>query len=205
MRLTRPAVLYIAAGLGAIAAMAFLVAFFTSGGPAPVPRLKAAVDYTALMDLRAGDMKKLNFHAQPKPVSTRAFESESGTAMTLADYKGKYILLNFWATWCAPCRKEMPMLSELQAALGGDDFAVVTIATGRNPPPAMKKFFADIGVDNLPLHRDAKSLLGKEMGVFGLPTTLILDPEGYEIARLQGDAKWNSASAKAIISALIAQ
>ncbi len=199
MRLIRPAVLYIAAGLGAIAAVVF---FTTRDGPSqPV----AAVDYSALMQLRAGDMIKLNFHPTPKPVSANAFESEDGTAMTLADYKGKYILLNFWATWCAPCRREMPMLSEMQASMGGDNFAVVTLATGRNPPPAIKKFFTEIGVDNLPRHRDPKSLLGNEMGVFGLPVTMILDPAGNEIARLTGDAEWNSASAKAIISALIAQ
>jgi len=199
MRLIRPAVLYIAAGLGAIAAVVF---FTTRDGPSqPV----TAVDYSAVMQLRSGDMKKLNFHPAPKPVSTNAFESESGTAMTLADYKGKYILLNFWATWCTPCRREMPMLSEMQASLGGDNFAVVTLATGRNPPPAIKKFFTEIGVDNLPRHRDPKSLLGNEMGVFGLPVTLILDPSGNEIARLTGDAEWNSDSAKAIISALITQ
>jgi len=97
----------------------------------------------------------------------------------------------------------MPTLSALQAALGGDDFAVVTIATGRNPPPAMKKFFDDIGVDNLPLHRDPKSALARSMGVFGLPITVLLDPQGREIARLQGDADWNSDSARAIIAAWI--
>jgi thiol-disulfide isomerase/thioredoxin len=73
--------------------------------------------------------------------------------MTLAEYEGKYRVLNFWATWCAPCRKEMPMLS-LQAELGGDDLRGRDLATGRNPPPAMKAFFEEIGVDNLPLHRD---------------------------------------------------
>jgi hypothetical protein len=95
----------------------------------------------------------------------------------------------------------MPTLSGLQEALGAEDFAVVTIATGRNPPPAMKKFFDDIGVENLPLHRDPKSALARAMGVFGLPITVLLDPQGREIARLQGDADWNSDSARAIISA----
>lgn len=95
------------------------------------------------------------------------------------------------------------MLSELQTELGGDAFEVVTLATGRNAPPAMKKFFDEIGVDNLPLHRDPQSAIAREMGVFGLPITVILTPEGQEIARLQGDAHWNSDSAKAILRALI--
>jgi thiol-disulfide isomerase/thioredoxin len=113
-------------------------------------------------------------------------------------------VLNFWATWCAPCRKEMPQLSELQAELGGDAFEVVTIATGRNPPQAMQRFFEEIGVDNLPLHMDPKQALAREMAVMGLPITVILNPEGQEIARMRGDADWSSDSAKAIVSALIA-
>ena len=95
------------------------------------------------------------------------------------------------------------MLAELQAELGGEDFEVVTIATGRNAPVAMQKFFEEIGVDNLPLHTDAKMGLARSMGVLGLPVTLIMDREGNEIARLQGDAEWNSDSAKAILRHLI--
>lgn len=95
------------------------------------------------------------------------------------------------------------MLSELQAELGGEDFDVVTIATGRNPPPAMKAFFDEIGVDNLPLHRDPKMQISREMGILGLPITVILNRDGQEIARMQGDAHWNSDSAKAILRALI--
>lgn len=94
------------------------------------------------------------------------------------------------------------MLSALQAELGSDSFAVVTLATGRNAPPAMKKFFEEIGVDNLPLHRDPKMQVSRGMGVLGLPVTVILNPEGQEIARLQGDADWSSDSAKAILTAL---
>ncbi len=165
----------------------------------------AAADLSAVAALREGDMKKLNFHEAPKPVSQTPFERADGSTGTLSDYAGKHVVLNFWATWCAPCRKEMPMLSELQTELGGDDFEVVTLATGRNAPPAMKKFFDEIGVDNLPLHRDPKSAVAREMGVFGLPITVILNPEGQEIARLQGDAHWNSDSAKAIVKALIDQ
>lgn len=95
------------------------------------------------------------------------------------------------------------MLSELQAELGGDDFDVVTVATGRNPLPAITAFFDEIGVDNLPLHRDPKQQLAREMGIFGLPITVILNRDGQEIARLQGDAHWNSDSAKAILRTLI--
>ncbi len=153
--------------------------------------------------LREGDMRKLIVHSAPVAGSDVPFTAEDGSEMTLAAYEGKYVVLNFWATWCAPCRKEMPMLSAMQAQLGGDTFEVVTIATGRNPRPAMERFFAEIEVDNLPLHTDARQSLARSLGILGLPITLILNPEGQEIARLQGDADWSSDSAYAIIEALL--
>src|SRR6056297_2683136 len=163
----------------------------------------ALADLSKAEAMRENDMKKLTFHSEAQPVGTAEFTTFDGAPLSLDQYKGKWVLLNFWATWRAPCRKEMPMLSELQTEFGGENFDVVTIATGRNPPPAMKSFFDEIGVDNLPLHRDPKSALARQMGVFGLPITVILDPQGNEIARLQGDAHWDSESAMAIIAALI--
>ena len=95
------------------------------------------------------------------------------------------------------------MLSNLQSEFQGDGFEVVTIATGRNSLTAMKKFLEEINVDNLPLYRDPKQQLAREMAILGLPITVLLDPEGREIARLRGDADWDSESAKAIIAALL--
>ncbi|WP_323784833.1 TlpA disulfide reductase family protein [Thalassovita sp.] len=163
-----------------------------------------AADTAALSALRQGDMKKMNFHSTPKPLPDVGFMSETGAEARLQDYQGKYVLVNFWATWCAPCRAEMPMLDALQASYGGDRFEVVTIATGHNPPPAMKKFFADAGVENLPLHRDPKQMLARGMAVMGLPVSVLLDPEGREIGRLMGDADWSGTEARALIEALIA-
>lgn len=187
MRLFRLLTLYIALSVGAIAL--------------PTPTL---ADMAGIADLREGSMKKLVFHATPKPVSGADFflADEAGKA-TLADYQGKYVLLNFWATWCAPCRKEMPMLSTLQTEFGGDQFEVLTLATGRNSPAGIVKFFDGVGIDNLPRHKDPKQAVAREMGVFGLPVTIILDPNGQEIARLLGDAEWDSDSARAIIAALL--
>ena len=91
----------------------------------------------------------------------------------------------------------------LQTEFGGEAFEVVTIATGRNQPAAMRRFFEEVGVDALPLHRDPKSALAREMAVLGLPISVILNPAGDEIARLRGDADWHSDSARAIIAAMI--
>ncbi|MEM1074830.1 MAG: TlpA disulfide reductase family protein [Pseudomonadota bacterium] len=166
----------------------------------------AYADLAAAEALRDGDMKKLVFHLAPQETSDAPFNlaDDAGTA-TLADYQGKYVLLNFWATWCAPCRKEMPQLSELQTEFGGDDFEVLTIATGRNSPTGIRKFFDEIGVENLPRHQDPKQTLASQMAIFGLPITVLIDPNGREVARMRGDADWASENAKAVIATVLGQ
>jgi thiol-disulfide isomerase/thioredoxin len=179
-------------------------------------RLLAAVVYTALVlmanplladmseveALREGDMKKLVFHADPKPVSDVAVTDEDGSSYSLSDMQGNWLVVNFWATWCAPCRKEMPTLSALQDIFDGRPVEVVTIATGRNSVEGIARFLEDIGADNLPRYRDPKQALAREMGIMGLPITVIVDPDGREIARLRGDADWDSDSAISILEAL---
>lgn len=165
----------------------------------------ALADVSAAKELRRGDMNKLIFHPEAKPAGTAEFMTFEGEPLTLDQWQGKWVLVNFWATWCAPCRKEMPMLSELQDKLGSDTFEVLTIATSRNAPPKIKEFFESIEVDNLPMHRDPKSQLARQMAVLGLPVTVILNPEGQEVGRLLGDADWSSENAIGVLSALIAE
>ena len=159
----------------------------------------------ALEALRVGDMKKLNLHSTAKEVPEAVFFTEDGGEMTLAAYKGKVLLVNFWATWCAPCRAEMPMLSALQEEFGGEDFQVLTISTGRDNPAKIARFFDEIGVTNLPQHRDVGMKMARRMAVLGLPVVLLMDRDGQEIARLTGPAKWDAPEAKALIASLLAQ
>lgn len=166
--------------------------------------LSLGANAEGLDELRDGDMRKLQVHDSPREMPAMGFETRDGTAHALSDTAGKVRVVNFWATWCAPCRKEMPMLSELQEEFGGDDFEVLTLASGRNIPARIIAFFDEIGVDNLPRHQDPKLAVAREMGVLGLPVTVLINPEGREIGRLIGDAEWNSDSAKAIIAALLA-
>ncbi len=152
--------------------------------------------------LREGDMKKLMLLDAAVPVPEAVLlDAEDGTH-ALADYKGKWVVLNFWATWCAPCRREMPSLERLQAAM--PELAVVPVATGRNAVEGIKRFFEEAGVTTLPILRDPQSRLAHAMHVMGLPVTVILNPEGQEVARLIGDAEWDSDSAKAVLGALMA-
>jgi thiol-disulfide isomerase/thioredoxin len=157
-----------------------------------------------LSDLQVGYMRGLVLHSDPIETSSLPYVQADETEGALADYEGQYVLLNFWATWCAPCREEMPSLQTLQNTLGGEDFQVVTLATGRNPPQAIRRFFDDEGVTSLPQHRDINQQIAREMGIFGLPITVILNPEGQEIARLRGDADWASPEAIAILEAITA-
>ena len=147
-----------------------------------------------------GDMQKLVATVDPIPLPDARLIDEADRPQDLAAYRGKVILVNFWATWCAPCRREMPSLDRLQAAM--PEIAVVPVATGRNAVPGIERFFAEAGVTGLPILRDPTSTLARGMGVMGLPVTVILNPEGQEVARLIGDAEWDSASAKAILAAL---
>ena len=159
-------------------------------------------DYSAFEPLRVGDMKKLNFSA-PKPFVDTAFVGEDGQPMNFEAFKGQYTVVNFWATWCSPCRAEMPTLEALDKAFEGKGLDVITIATGRNPQPAIDKFFAEIGVENLPKHLDPKQALARDMAVLGLPVTVVLNQDAREIARLTGDAHWDSPEAVAILTVLV--
>lgn len=165
--------------------------------------LPAFADPAAWATLREGDMRKLVIHDSPRPVDAAPFTAADGGEITLDAYRGQVVVLNFWATWCPPCRKEMPMLDALNRDMGGDDFQVVTVATGRNSPAAMTRFFDEAQIDTLPLHNDPTMAMARGMGVLGLPVTLILDREGQEIARMQGEATWDGDSARALLSAII--
>jgi thiol-disulfide isomerase/thioredoxin len=157
-----------------------------------------------LAGLREGDMRKLVIHDAPRPVPETAFTDRDGNATTLAASNGKVRLVNFWATWCAPCRKEKPTLDALERELGGPDFGVIAIATGRNSPEAIDAFNAEAGIAALRTYLDPKGELAAAMNVPGLPVTVVLNREGQEVARLLGGADWTSPSARAIVAALIA-
>ncbi|MFO1105608.1 MAG: TlpA disulfide reductase family protein [Amaricoccus sp.] len=157
-----------------------------------------------LAALRSGDMRKLVIRELPMPAPDAVFTDASGAEHRLADSNGKVRLVNFWATWCAPCRAESPSLDALAGARAGADFAVLPIATGRNTQDAIAAFESETGITHLASFLDPQSTLARAMDVPGLPVTVVLNREGDEIARLLGSADWNGDSARAIIDYLTA-
>lgn len=159
---------------------------------------------SGLEAMREGEMRKLVIHEEPQAVSTESFTDLDDATHRLSDSNGHVRLVNFWATWCAPCKREKPSLDALQAEISGPDFNVIAIATGRNDPAAIERFNETHGIVSLDTYLDPKGRLSADMNVPGLPVTAVLNRQGDEIARLMGGADWNSDSAKAILNALIA-
>lgn len=136
--------------------------------------------------------KKFIMHAAPKPVAAITFEDAQGGKRSLADFHGKVVLLNIWATWCVPCRKEMPALDRLQTTLGGDGFEVVPLSIDRGGMDVVRKFYAEVGIQKLGIYRDISGSATRQLGAVGIPTTLLIDRKGREIGRLIGPAEWDS-------------
>jgi thiol-disulfide isomerase/thioredoxin len=153
--------------------------------------------------MRGGDMVKLVVHDQPRDRIAETFRDLHGNPITLADYSGKVVLLNIWATWCPPCRAEMPAIDRLAGAMEGDDFAVIALSTDRGGVERVAEFFKDIQVENLKVMHDRTNDVARQAGVLGLPVTLILDRQGREIARMLGDADWDSPDARALLRRII--
>lgn len=145
----------------------------------------------------------------PRPLPPLVFKDEAGVDGGLDQYRGKVVVLNLWATWCAPCRKEMPALDELARLKGGPDFAVVPISLDFGGVDKPKAFLREIGVKSLPFHADPSNKLFRDLRAVGrgagLPTTLILDKAGCEIGYLPGPAEWASADALKLIDAALAR
>lgn len=143
-------------------------------------------------------------HDVPRAVAEISFEDNQGRERSLADFKGRVVVLNIWATWCASCRYEMPALDALQASLGGSDFEVVPLSIDRSGIDAMAKFYTENGVRSLATYIDTSGKALRELGALGLPTTLIIDRTGQEIARIVGPAEWDAPEVVMLLKSVIA-
>lgn len=131
-------------------------------------------------------------HETPQPLPGISFSDESGNPLTLDRWNGKVVLLNVWATWCGPCRQEMPTLDLLQAALGSDRFLVIALSIDRAGAGVVRKFFDEIGIRHLDIFIDETMKAARELRILGLPGTLLIGPDGKEMGRLIGPAEWDT-------------
>jgi len=198
----------LAAGLALMAGAAVLYGFVAPGKKSASSECAASVATAQrIAPFARGEVASLNVSRAPDRESAITFGGPDGQPRSLADFKGRTVLLNLWATWCVPCREEMPALDKLQARLGGPDFEVVAVNIDTTRLERRQTFLKDAGVTNLAFYADPGAdvfqILKKAGKVTGLPTTMLIDPQGCEIGIMPGPADWASKDAVAFVTAAL--
>jgi thiol-disulfide isomerase/thioredoxin len=160
-----------------------------------------------LAPLARGEVAAVNVAKSPLKVPDLAFQDASGKPLTLANWRGRTVLLNLWATWCVPCRKEMPALDALQQKLGGSDFQVVAVNIDTRDPDKPKAFLKELGIDKLAYYADPTAKTFQDLKAIGrafdMPTTMLVDRQGCEIGTIAGPAEWAGDDAVKLIQAAL--
>ncbi len=195
------------AGIAVVAIAIGLYAFYpASDNPAEAQQCRdAGKTIAAIKPFARGELSAFQPLDDPIDLNGIAFVDGNNKKLTMADWKGRTVLLNIWATWCAPCRREMPALDRLQADLGSSDFEVVPVSVDRGDGSKPKAFYKKTGVRKLSIYTDSSGAIFDElrkMGLlFGLPTTMLVDKQGCAVGALKGPAEWDNEDAKALIRA----
>ena len=197
--------------VGLLAAIAVVGAVYGLRGFARNPEdgscRPAAAVARRLAPLARGELAALVVAEPPRLIPPLGFQDAAGKPRTLSDWRGRTVLLNLWATWCVPCRKEMPALDALQRELGGPDFEVVAVNIDTRDPAKPKAWLAEAGIKDLTYYADPTAKIFQDLKAigkaFGMPTTLLIDPSGCEIASLAGPAEWASGDALALVQAAL--
>ena len=199
----------VVAALSAVLALA-LTLWLGNGGAPQATECPVQAERAAKIDAAAiGQLAAMNGTGEGRGYADLAFTDAAGKPMTIADFAGKKLLVNFWASWCVPCRAEMPELDELAAKYNGDAFMVlpVNLDIGEGGQEKAKAFLAEGTFQNLPLYADATfkvfERLKQQAVAIGLPATILLDEKGCELGVLQGPANWDSQDAHNVIDALL--
>jgi len=202
--------LFLTLGLASVG-VAISAWLFLSNGGAEAKECPVQAEAAAAIDTAAvGELAALNGTGEGRGYSTMAFKDATGVDTTIGAFKGKALLVNFWASWCVPCREEMPALDALATKYNSDEFMVlpINLDIGEGGLEKAKAFLDEGQFENLPLYADstfsAFERLKREAVAIGLPATLVLDENGCELAVLQGPAEWHSPDGEAVVEALLA-
>jgi thiol-disulfide isomerase/thioredoxin len=197
--------------LAVVAAVAVLAGIYGMGGlrgnPAAAACQPAVATAGRIAPLAHGEVAALMVAHTPMRVPDLAFKDAQGNEHKLSDWRGRTVLLNLWATWCVPCRKEMPALDALQNDLGSDKFQVVAVNIDTRDPHKPLAFLKETGVTHLTYYSDQSAKVFQDLKAvgkaFGMPTTLLVDGSGCEIGEMAGPAEWASADGVKLVSAAI--
>jgi thiol-disulfide isomerase/thioredoxin len=160
---------------------------------------------TLLTSVGTGSAEPPIATTEPQALPPLTFQTMDGQETTLAAFAGKVVVLNLWATWCAPCREEMPGLDRLQAQLADRGLVVLALSVDRAGPERVTQFMSEIGVEHLQVYRDPKAAATRALKVPGLPATILIDRQGREVGRVLGIAEWDGPAAVAAIEKLLAE
>jgi thiol-disulfide isomerase/thioredoxin len=194
--------------IGAAAGFAGIYGFGSLHHEAGDPACRGAVDLAKkLTPLVHGQVAALTMASAPLKLPDLTFQDAEGKPKKLSDWRGKTVLVNLWATWCVPCRKEMPALDGLEAKLAGPNFQVVAINIDTRDPERPKKFLTDAGLTRLGYYTDENAKVFQDLKsigrALGMPTSVLVDPSGCEIGTIAGPAEWNSDDAIKLITAAL--
>lgn len=185
MKTRRKFLLTGAAALGAVAA-----------GAAGWHRIRRA---TASEPPIAGAVADFTLMETPRPMPRDPFDDQFGAGRTFADYLGRVLLVNFWATWCLPCKVEMPSLDRLEATMGGPDLAVLPISLDREGAGVVVPYYREAGLAHLPIALDPQNAIANALGIQALPTTLIVNRDGMAVGYYLGPTEWDSEDAQTLL------
>ncbi len=177
--------------VAAAAAMAGIYAYHRLA-QSPVESVASVTPAKPPAEKKSGAGFSFNVYDTPRELPDVSFIDVHGNPMSLDDFKGKTVLLNLWATWCVPCREEMPTLDRLQSMLGGDDFTVLALSLDQEGPIVVKEFYEELGLEHLGIYVDDRIRAPASLGVIGVPATLLIGADGREIGRKLGPAEWDS-------------
>jgi thiol-disulfide isomerase/thioredoxin len=188
--------------IAVLLAVAGVVCLLTSTRGLAALMFAAAVGFFLFPSLESGSgggPMGFALAAQPQPAPAAEFKTAAGKRLTLADFRGRVVLLNIWATWCGPCRSEMPSLDRLQGQHRDDGLAVLTVSVDSDGSLAVRRFFEQSGIHNLTPYLDADSATARAFGAHAIPTTLLIGRDGKVIGSIVGAMEWDSPDAVALI------